>query len=45
MLQMPYVCVLQCFTHQPSVASEHLKCAAEELRFNFNFYVSSMNRA
>ena len=43
MLEMPYVRALQCVSHQPSVASEHLKCAAEELCFNFfsfflNFY-------
>lgn len=35
MLEMPYVRALQCVSHQPSVASEHLKCAAEELCFNF----------
>lgn len=54
MLEMPYVRVLQCVSHQPSVASEHLKCAAEELHFNFFFFLaaphgtwdlSSMNRA
>ena len=56
MLEMPYVRVLQCVIHQPSVASEHMKCAAEELRFNFKFFfffaalhgtwdLSSMNRA
>ena len=39
MLEMPYVRVLQCVSHQPSVASEHLKCAAEELHFNFFFPV------
>ena len=38
MLEMPYVRVLQCVIHQPSVASEHMKCAAEELRFNFKFF-------
>lgn len=31
---MPYVHALQCVSRQPSVASEHLKCAAEELLFN-----------
>lgn len=55
MLEMPYVRALQCVSHQPSVASEYLKCTAKELCFNFFFFLnaaphgmwdlSSMNRA